>query len=76
MATAEKLSVSLPAEQARWIRRAARARKTTFSGLLSELIEEKRQHEEALAAFDDYFGKKGLVSSKVAERIRREWQED
>lgn len=75
MATAEKLSVSLPADQVRWAKRVARARKTTFSALLSELIEEKRQHEEALEAFERYFGDKGRVTGTQAQRIRREWHE-
>jgi hypothetical protein len=75
MSNAEKLSVSLPADQVRWARRAARAGKTTFSGLVSQLIEDKRQHERALAAFEKYFGAKGRVSADEAESIGREWRE-
>jgi intergrase/recombinase len=76
MTTAEKLSLSLPKEQVRWAKRMARAQNTTFSGLISRLIEEKRQHEEALRAFDEYFGAKGKVTAKEAERLRRQWHED
>jgi len=75
MSNAEKLSVSLPADQVRWVRRAARAKKTTFSGLISQLIEEKRQHERTLAAFEGYFGSTGRVSAEEAEQVGRKWKE-
>ena len=76
MPTAEKLSLSLPKDQVRWAKRMARSQNTTFSGLVSRLIEEKRQHEEALEAFDEYFGDKGRVSVEQANEIRRKWRED
>jgi predicted CopG family antitoxin len=71
--TAQKLSLSLPKEQVRWAKRMARARKTSFSGLISQLIEEKRQHESALEAFEEYFGETGQVSPEQSEQIRRQW---
>lgn len=75
MSAAEKLSVSLPADQVRWAKRAARARKTSFSAFLSQLIEERRQHEQALEAFESYFGSKGRLTDAEAQEIRREWKE-
>lgn len=75
MSTAEKLSLSLPKDQVRWAKRLARRQNTTFSGLVSRLIEEKRQHEEALAAFEDYFAEKGRVSIEQAKEISRRWHE-
>ncbi len=68
----------MPRDQARWAKKVARARNTTFSGLVSELIEEKRHHEEALRAFEDYFGRKGSVTTEEAEALRKheEDQED
>ena len=74
--TVEKLSLSLPVDQVRWAKRMARREKTTFSGLVSRLIEEKRQHEEALQAFEEYFGDTGTVSPEEAQEIRRQWHED
>lgn len=74
MSTAEKLSLSLPKEQVRWAKRMARSQNTTFSGLVSRLIEEKRQHEEALQAFEEYFGDRGRVGDDEAQQIRRQWQ--
>ena len=76
MGSAEKLSISLPAEQVRWAKRTARAKKTTFSGLVSQLIEEKRQQEDALRAFEEYFGQRGRVTVDEAEQIRREWKQE
>jgi hypothetical protein len=73
MSTAEKLSLSLPKEQVRWAKRMARSQNTTFSGLVSRLIEEKRQHEEALQAFEEYFGDRGRVDDEQAQQIRRQW---
>lgn len=52
----------------------ARRQNTTFSGLVSRLIEEKRQHEEALQAFEEYFGDRGRVDSGQAQELRRQWQ--
>jgi hypothetical protein len=75
MSTAEKLSVSLPKDQVKWAKRMAKSQNTTFSGLVSRLIEEKRQYEEALDAFDQYFGERGRVSPDRAREIRRQWQE-
>ncbi|MDH5675676.1 MAG: hypothetical protein OEZ06_26365 [Myxococcales bacterium] len=76
MSHAEKLSVSLPADQVRWAKRAARSRKTSFSAFLSQLIEERRQHEHALEAFESYFGAKGRVTPEEAQELRREWKEE
>lgn len=74
VSTAQKLSVSLPREQVKWAKRMARRQNTTFSGLVSRLIEEKCQHEEALQAFEEYFGDRGRVDSGQAQELRRQWQ--
>ena len=76
MTVAEKLSLSLPRDQVRWAKRMARRQKTTFSGLVSRLIEEKRQQEEALQAFEDYFGDTGRVGAEEASEVQRQWRED
>ncbi|MDD9969156.1 MAG: hypothetical protein OXR73_23140 [Myxococcales bacterium] len=76
MTVAEKLSLSLPRDQVRWAKRMARRQKTTFSGLVSRLIEEKRQQEEALQAFEDYFGDAGRVGAEDAREVQRQWRED
>lgn len=71
----EKLSVSLPRDQVKWIRKKARSTRTTFSGLLSRLIEEQRQHEQAVAAFEKYFGDVGRPTPDSVAEIQKEWRQ-
>jgi hypothetical protein len=53
MPKVEKLSVSLPVERAKWLRKTAKARKTSISQLVDEAVEARAR----LAAMDEYLEK-------------------
>jgi hypothetical protein len=50
MPKVEKLSVSLPIERAKWLRKTAKARKTSISQLVDEAVQECAR----VAAMDEY----------------------
>ncbi len=58
MSKVEKLSVSLPVEWAKWLRKMAKARKTSISQLVDEAVQERAR----VAAMDEYLEKNSHVS--------------
>jgi hypothetical protein len=74
MARTKKLSISMAAEDARWI--AARAKRTrrSVSALLSEAVARFRQ-QEARQAFLAKLAPDERASPTEIEEIRREWRE-
>lgn len=58
MPRVEKLSVSLPSERAKWLRKTAKARKTSISQLVDEAIQEQAR----VAAMEDYLDKHSGVA--------------
>jgi hypothetical protein len=55
MQRVEKLSVSLPIERAQWLRKTAKARKTSISQLIDEAVQERAR----LAAMEEYLEANG-----------------
>lgn len=73
MATTQKLSISLRVQDAKWIRGAARRRRTTVSALLGEAVHAYRQLE-ARREFLATLGDDERATDAEAEEIRREWR--
>jgi hypothetical protein len=64
MPRVEKLSVSLPVERAKWLRKTAKARKTSISQLVDEAVQERAR----VAAMEEY-----LVEHSGVSRDRK-WE--
>ncbi len=72
MAKTEKVSVSIDADDLKWIKKRARGRGGNVSAVVAEgtrLLRQREAQERLLARF----GKDGEVSADEAEQIRREW---
>lgn len=69
--TAEKISVSLPREEIAWLRRQAKAQKTSVSAVLSEAVRQARR-ERALDEVLRYLDVK--VTPAEMEELLAEWR--
>jgi glutamate-1-semialdehyde aminotransferase len=73
MAATQKLSVSIAAEEARWLRASARRKRKSVSAVLTEAIATVRQMEarrEFLARLEP----RELATDTEADEIRRQWR--
>jgi hypothetical protein len=74
MARTKKLSVSMTAEDARWIQTRAKRSRRSVSALLSEAVARFRQ-QEARQAFLAKLSPEERASPAEVQEIRREWRE-
>ena len=73
MATSEKLSISLPADELRWVRARARRKKTSVSALVGDAVRAYRELEarrEFLAKLEP----EERATDADAAAIRKEWK--
>lgn len=73
MAKAQKVSVSLAADDLKWLRQRARRQGGNLSAVLADatrLLRQREAQERLLARF----GKDADVPDEVADEIRREWR--
>lgn len=73
MAHAQKISVSVAADDLRWLRRRARQEKASLSAVIAEATRLLRQRE-AQERLVESFGRDGVVSDEAADRIRALWR--
>ena len=73
MANAQKISVSVTADDLRWLRRRAREQHETVSSVLAEATRLLRQRE-AQDRLINSFGKDADVPDEVAAEIRSIWR--
>lgn len=73
MGKTPKISISLSAEDLRFLKQRAKQTGASVSGVVAEatrLLRQREARERVLRRF----GKDALVAPRVAERIRAEWQ--
>lgn len=73
MANAQKVSVSIAAEDLRWLKRRARQEKASLSAVLAEgtrLLRQREAQERLLQGF----GRDAELSEAEAEEIRALWR--
>ncbi len=73
MASAQKLSISVDANDLKWLRRRAKRHGGNVSAVLAEATRLLRQRE-ARERLLERFGEDANVSSTGADAIRAEWQ--
>jgi hypothetical protein len=73
MSGAKKVSISVDANDLKWLRRRARQRGETLSALFAEATRMLR-HQEARDRLLDRFGEDANVSPEEADAIRAEWR--
>jgi len=72
MAATEKLSVSIGAEQAKWVRSRAKRKKKSVSAVVTEALATVAQLE-ARREFLAKLGPEELATDAEAAEIRRQW---
>lgn len=73
MMSAEKVSVSLRESDLRWLRREAREKKATVSGILAHAVARMRR-EAALDTVIAYLGDEAELSEQDIQAIETEWK--
>jgi hypothetical protein len=73
MAGAQKVSISVEANDLKWLRRRAKLRGGNLSAVIAEATRLLRQRE-ARERLLDRFGEDAAVSSEEADKIRAEWR--
>ena len=73
MATAQKVSISVDADDLKWLRRRAKRHGGNLSAVMAEATRLLRQRE-ARERVLERFGKDADVSAAEANAIRREWR--
>jgi hypothetical protein len=73
MAIAQKVSISVEANDLKWLRRRAKRRGGNLSAVFAEATRLLRQRE-ARERLLERFGEDGNVSSQEADVIRAEWR--
>jgi hypothetical protein len=73
MAGAQKVSISVDADDLKWLRRRAKRRGGNLSAVLAEATALLRQRE-ARERLLERFGDDASVSSQEADAIRAEWR--
>jgi hypothetical protein len=73
MANAQKVSISVEANDLKWLRRRAKRRGGNLSAVFAEATRLLRQRE-ARERLLERFGEDGNVSSQEADVIRAEWR--
>ncbi len=73
MGTAQKVSISVDAEDLKWLRRRAKRRGGNLSAVIAEGTRLLRQRE-ARERLLERFGEDANVSPQEAEAIRAEWR--
>lgn len=73
MANAQKISVSVTADDLRWLRRRARKEKRSLSAIIAEATRLLRQRE-AQEKLIESFGTDANVTEAEAENIRALWR--
>jgi hypothetical protein len=74
MSTAEKVSISVDANDLKWLRRRAKQRGGNLSAVFAEATRLLRQRE-ARERLLERFGEDAAVSSQEADAIRAEWRD-
>ena len=73
MGGAQKVSISVDADDLRWLRRRAKRRGGNLSAVIAEATRLLRQRE-ARERLLERFGDDAVVSSQEADKIRAEWR--